>query len=94
MTAYVYMIRCSNGALYTGWTNNLEKRVAAHKKGQGAKYTRAFHAQSLAYYEIVPDKEAALRREHAIKQLPKIEKEAMATQFAKTAMHGIGEGPA
>lgn len=83
MTAYVYMVRCGNGALYTGWTNNLKKRLAAHKNGTGAKYTRAFHAENLAYYEILPDKGAALRREYALKQLNKGQKEELAAQFAR-----------
>ena len=67
MTAYVYMVRCANGALYTGWTNDLAHRLAMHRSGSGAKYTRAFGAVELAYYEELPDKKAALRREYALK---------------------------
>lgn len=79
--AYVYMIRCQNGTLYTGWTPDLEKRLAAHESGKGAAYTRAFGAKSLAWAEALPDKSAALRREAAIKKLPKEKKEELAAAF-------------
>lgn len=78
---YVYMVRCEGGALYTGWTNDLLRRLAAHKSGKGAKYTRAFGAARLAWAEAVADKSAALRREAAVKKLPKAEKEALAAAF-------------
>ena len=78
---YVYMVRCEGGALYTGWTNDLLRRLAAHQSGKGAKYTRAFGAASLAWAEALPDKSAALRREAALKKLPKAEKEALAASF-------------
>ena len=78
---YVYMVRCEGGALYTGWTNDLLRRLAAHQSGKGARYTRAFGAASLAWAEALPDKSAALRREAAVKKLPKAEKEALAASF-------------
>ena len=78
---YVYMVRCEGGALYTGWTNDLLRRLAAHQSGKGAKYTRAFGAASLAWAEALPDKSAALRREAALKKLPKAQKEALAASF-------------
>lgn len=78
---YVYMVRCEGGALYTGWTTDLARRLAAHQSGRGAKYTRAFGAQSLAWAEALPGKSAALRREAALKRLPKAEKEALAAGF-------------
>ena len=62
MTAYVYMIRCANGHLYTGWTNDLAARLEAHRSGRGARYTRSFRAVSLVYYETVADRSEALRR--------------------------------
>lgn len=80
--AWVYMIRCRDGSLYTGWTNDLDARLAAHKTGRGARYTRAFGALSLAWAEPQPDKCAALRREAAVKKLPKAEKEALAAAWA------------
>ena len=51
--AYVYMMRCANGALYTGWTNDLLRRLRAHASGKGAKYTRGFGGETLAYAELV-----------------------------------------
>ena len=79
--AYVYMIRCQNESLYTGWTPDLEKRLAAHKSGKGAAYTRGFGAECLAYAEALPDRSAALRREAAIKRLTKEKKEELAKGF-------------
>lgn len=79
--AYVYMVRCENGALYTGWTTDLLRRLAAHKSGRGARYTKGFGAACLAWAEPQPDKSAALRREAAVKKLPKEEKEALAAGF-------------
>ena len=60
---YVYMIRCGNGSLYTGWTNDLSRRIRAHRTGKGAKYTRGFGAKGVVYLERMEDKSAALRRE-------------------------------
>ena len=81
--AYVYMARCEGGQLYTGWTTDPAARLHAHKTGQGAKATRAFGALSLAYLEPCPDKSAALRREAALKKLPKAEKEALCAAWAE-----------
>lgn len=74
---YVYMIRCKDGSLYTGWTNNLEKRFRNHCKGKGAKYTRGRGPLELVYYEVFEDKREAMRREYEIKQLKKSEKEKL-----------------
>lgn len=83
MSAYVYMVRCANGALYTGWTNDLAHRLAMHRNGSGAKYTRAFKAVDMVYYEELPDKSAALQREYALKQLAKKQKEELVRQFSR-----------
>jgi len=74
---YVYMIRCKYGSLYTGWTNNLEKRFRNHCEGKGAKYTRGRGPLELVYYEVFEDKKDAMKREYAIKQLKKSEKEKL-----------------
>lgn len=66
---YTYMVKCSDGTLYTGWTNNLEKRVACHNAGKGAKYTKTRLPVELAYFEEFPTKEEAMRREYEIKQM-------------------------
>ena len=72
---YVYIIRCGDGSLYTGWTNNLEKRFEAHSQGKGAKYTRGRGPLKLVYFETFDDKREAMRRHHAIKKMKKNEKE-------------------
>lgn len=66
----VYMLRCGDGSLYTGWTNDFEKRLAAHRSGKGAKYTRGRGPLEPVYLEFMPDKASAVRREAAIKKLP------------------------
>ena len=74
---YTYMVRCSDGSLYTGWTVDLEMRVAAHNSGKGAKYTKSRRPVTLAYYEVFENRQDAMRREYAIKQLTKKEKEKL-----------------
>ncbi|WP_304098821.1 GIY-YIG nuclease family protein [Phascolarctobacterium succinatutens] len=77
MAAFVYMLRCKDGSLYTGWTNDLEHRLAMHNSGRGAKYTRGRGPLELVYSEELPDREAALRRECAIKKLRREQKLAL-----------------
>ena len=71
---YVYILRCNDDSLYTGWTNNLEKRIKAHSNGKGSKYTKARLPVELVYFEEYEDKIEAMRREYAIKQLKRKEK--------------------
>jgi len=71
---YAYILKCSDGTLYTGWTNNLEKRIEAHNAGKGAKYTKTRRPVVLKYYEEFETKEQAMKREYAIKQLKRKEK--------------------
>jgi len=70
----VYLLRCSNGALYCGATNNLQRRVRQHNAGKGAKYTRAFGPVSLVAWKSGFTKREAFKMEHFIKRLPKIKK--------------------
>lgn len=77
MTYWVYILRCADGTLYTGCTNDLSRRLSAHNAGKGAKYTRSRRPVELVYREEVPDKSAALRREAAIKGLSRKEKLAL-----------------
>ena len=70
----VYILECGDGTLYTGITDDLERRLRAHETGKGAKYTRGRGPLKLRYRESVPDKGAALRRELEIKRLRKCEK--------------------
>ena len=71
---YVYILRCNDDSLYTGWTNDLEKRIKAHSKEKGAKYTKARLPVELVYFEEYENKVEAMRREYAIKQLKRKEK--------------------
>ena len=75
--AFVYMVRCTDGTLYTGWTTDPAARLRAHQSGRGAKYTRARGAECFTYLELCADKCAALRREAALKKLPKAQKELL-----------------
>lgn len=70
-------MRCSDGTFYTGWTTDPERRTKVHNSGKGAKYTRARRPVELIYYEEFDDKIEAQRREWAIKQLTRAEKEAL-----------------
>lgn len=74
---YVYILRCNDGTLYTGWTNDLINRVNIHNKGKGAKYTKARLPAKLVYYETYNSKSDALKREYEIKQYSKKDKENM-----------------
>ena len=77
MAWYVYILRCGDGTLYTGMTDDVQRRLDAHRAGKGAKYTRGRGPLELAYIEEQPDKSAALRRECAIKRLRREEKERL-----------------
>lgn len=74
---YTYIVQCSDGTYYTGWTNNLQNRVATHNSGKGAKYTRARLPVQLVYYEEYATKSEAMKREYAIKRLSRKEKEKL-----------------
>jgi len=73
----VYVLRCRDGSLYTGATTDLDRRLAAHRAGRGAAYTRSRRPLRLVFTERVPDRSAALRREAAIKRLPRRAKLAL-----------------
>ena len=81
----VYMLRCGDGSLYTGCTNRMEQRLAAHERGLGAKYTRSRLPVALVYRESAADRSAALRREAAVKKLSRQEKQALAESWNKKA---------
>lgn len=74
MPWFVYMLRCGDGSLYTGITDDVPRRLEAHRAGKGAKYTRGRGPLELVYQEQAEDKPAALRREYAIKRLKRAEK--------------------
>lgn len=70
----LYILECKDGTLYTGITDNLERRLAAHRAGKGAKYTRGRCPLELRYLEKCENHSQALRREYAVKSLSKEEK--------------------
>lgn len=80
---YVYMLRCADDTYYTGWTTDLSVRLAAHNRGTGAKYTHARRPVQLVYCEALPDKSEALKREAAIKKMPRAKKQALIHQMRK-----------
>jgi putative endonuclease len=73
-----YLLQCADGTLYCGITNDMEKRLAAHNAGEGAKYTRSRTPVKLVHVESCVDKSAALRREIEIKAMPRADKLALA----------------
>ena len=77
MPAFVYMLRCKDDSLYTGWTNDLQHRLKMHASGKGAKYTRGRGPLTLVYAEELVDKETAMKRELEIKSLTRTEKLAL-----------------
>lgn len=82
---YVYIVKCSDDTLYTGWTTSLEKRLKAHNSGKGAKYTKARLPVEIVYYEEFEEKKDAMKREYAIKQLSRQEKLKLIDGFIKNS---------
>lgn len=80
---YVYIIKCKDNSLYTGWTNNLERRFKAHQEGKGAKYTRGRGPLELVYFEEFEDKIEAMKREYEIKKMSRKNKLEMIGGFNK-----------
>jgi predicted GIY-YIG superfamily endonuclease len=78
MSWWVYLLKCGDGSLYTGITNDLERRLALHRAGRGARYTRGRGPLQLIWSEPWPDRASASRREHAVKQLSRTAKLALA----------------
>lgn len=81
--AYTYIVQCADGTLYTGWTASLEKRLIAHNKGIGAKYTRNRLPVELVYYEYQENQSLAQKREAGIKKLKRCQKVALICEFNK-----------
>ena len=74
MSNYTYILKCADDTLYCGWTNDLEKRLAAHNSGTAAKYTRTRRPVKLVYYEEFETKQEAMSREFHIKRMSRLEK--------------------
>jgi len=81
MNWFVYILKCRDGTLYTGITNNIKKRIKAHKKGKGAKYTKGRGPFELIFEEKCLDKSSALKREAVIKQLRREDKLTLSQEF-------------
>lgn len=71
---YTYIVECNDHTYYTGWTNDLEKRILAHNEGKGAKYTKARRPVKLVYHEVFDTKQEAMQREYEIKQFSRKQK--------------------
>lgn len=80
---YIYMLRCKDGSIYTGYTDNIYKRIEKHRNGKGAKYTRGRGPFELVHYESFFTKEEAMQREAAIKKLNKEAKLKLIEENAK-----------
>jgi len=77
---YTYIIECSDGKLYTGWTNCIERRLSEHNSGRGARFTRGRSPVKLRYLEISKTKSDAMKREAAIKKLTHVQKMQLIAQ--------------
>jgi len=80
---FTYILRCADDTLYTGWTNDIEKRLAAHQSGKGSKYTRVRLPVELVYLESLDTKEEAMSREWHIKQLSRQAKLQLIASFTQ-----------
>jgi putative endonuclease len=89
---HVYVLRCADDTLYTGYTTDVDRRVAEHDAGEGAKYTRGRTPVTLVHVECRPSKSAALSREHEIKSLSRERKEALIDGPDPGADDGDGRG--
>ena len=74
---FTYIVECSDHTLYTGWTNDLEKRITAHNEGKGATYTKTRRPVRLVYFETFATKEEAMSREYRIKRLSRRKKQQL-----------------
>ena len=74
---FVYIVRCADGTLYTGYARDPERRTQIHNAGRGAKYTAQRLPVSLVYWELCDSRSAALKREHQVKRLARTEKERL-----------------
>lgn len=77
MSYYTYIVRCADGTLYTGWTADIKKRLAAHNAGKGAKYTKSRRPVQLVWSQAFSTKHEAMHWEWQIKQWSRAEKEAL-----------------
>jgi len=86
---YCYIVECADGTFYTGWTTDLEKRVATHNAGRGSRYTRLRRPVKLVYFENLPDRSKAMRREVKIKRLSRPAKLKRISDFNSQMSNGL-----
>lgn len=86
---YTYIVECADHSLYTGWTTNLQQRISTHNAGKGAKYTRCRLPVRLIYFEQHSSKQAAMKREYAIKQLTRKQKLELISYASDTDQNHI-----
>jgi putative endonuclease len=91
MPAFVYLLRCRDGSLYCGWTDDLERRLATHNAGKGARYTRSRKPVRLVWSEELVDRSAALKREIAVKRLTRTQKLALAGLTRSKTISGLAK---
>lgn len=87
---FVYLLRCADGSLYTGITNDVARRVEQHNAGTAARYTRGRLPAALVYHEAQPNRSLALKRELAIKSLSRREKESLIQSASDSPVRGDG----
>jgi len=85
---YTYILECSDGTFYVGWTNNLKKRIKTHNQGKGARYTRGRTPVNLVYWEEYDSRSDAQKREITIKNYSRKEKERLINE----SIHGNNNG--
>jgi len=87
MTYFCYILECADGTFYTGWSTDPERRVKEHNAGRGARYTRARRPVELIYIEEQVDRSTAMKREIAIKRLPRAKKHALIQNYLKVKIY-------
>ncbi len=83
MSYYVYILKCKNGSLYTGYTNNINRRLDEHNRGTASKYTRCRLPVTLSYLEKIDDRSIAMKRETIIKRLSRLKKIELCNSYSK-----------
>lgn len=83
MSYYVYILKCRNGPFYTGYTNNITRRLDEHSRGKASKFTRCRLPVTLSYLEKLDDRSMAMKREIMIKRLPRLKKIELCNIYEK-----------
>jgi len=83
------MVECADGTLYTGWTTDLRRRVAAHNAGRGSRYTRMHRPVKLVYFEHLPNRSEAMRREAQIKRMKRSAKLSQISNFKSQMLSSL-----